>query len=270
MPFTEGVPATSASPRGSCRRTRSRACSARCTRRARRSTTSACPSEWVDQPVGQDRGMAIEESQSLLLEMMVGRSRAFVSFPAAAAREALRRGGARVDRGKSLPPPEPGRARTEPHGRRRAHLPDPHLDALRARAAAADGRARGQGPARGLEFAVGGPARARAGERPRGLPAGHPLGDRLVRALPVVRRRRRDRRPALGDDPRAAARASRRKSRRASSAACWRGCASACTPWARASACRSSCSTRPAARCPRRRSCVTWSASTSRNPRMRA
>ena len=38
------------------------------------------PSEWVDQPVGQDRGMALEESQSLLLEMTVGRSRAFVSF----------------------------------------------------------------------------------------------------------------------------------------------------------------------------------------------
>jgi carboxypeptidase Taq len=38
------------------------------------------PSAWVDQPVGQDRGMAIEESQSLLLEMMVGRSRAFVAF----------------------------------------------------------------------------------------------------------------------------------------------------------------------------------------------
>ncbi len=38
------------------------------------------PSEWVDQPVGQDRGMALEESQSLLLEMMVGRSRAFVTF----------------------------------------------------------------------------------------------------------------------------------------------------------------------------------------------
>jgi carboxypeptidase Taq len=38
------------------------------------------PSEWVDQPVGQDRGMALEESQSLLLEMMVGRSRAFVTY----------------------------------------------------------------------------------------------------------------------------------------------------------------------------------------------
>jgi carboxypeptidase Taq len=38
------------------------------------------PAEWVDQPVGQDRGMALEESQSLLLEMVVGRSRAFVTF----------------------------------------------------------------------------------------------------------------------------------------------------------------------------------------------
>ena len=38
------------------------------------------PTEWVDQPVGQDRGMALEESQSLLLEMIVGRSRAFVTW----------------------------------------------------------------------------------------------------------------------------------------------------------------------------------------------
>jgi carboxypeptidase Taq len=38
------------------------------------------PAEWLDQPVGQDRGMALEESQSLLLEMIVGRSRAFVTW----------------------------------------------------------------------------------------------------------------------------------------------------------------------------------------------
>ena len=38
------------------------------------------PPEWLDQPVGQDRGMALEESQSLLLEMVVGRSRAFVDY----------------------------------------------------------------------------------------------------------------------------------------------------------------------------------------------
>src|SRR5580692_2093366 len=38
------------------------------------------PAKWRDQPVGRDRGMALEESQSLLLEMIVGRSRAFVTY----------------------------------------------------------------------------------------------------------------------------------------------------------------------------------------------
>jgi len=38
------------------------------------------PEAWRDQPVGRDRGMALEESQSLLLEMIIGRSRAFLSY----------------------------------------------------------------------------------------------------------------------------------------------------------------------------------------------
>src|ERR1044071_9884138 len=38
------------------------------------------PPEFSDQPVGRDRGMALEESQSLLMEMIVCRSRAFVSY----------------------------------------------------------------------------------------------------------------------------------------------------------------------------------------------
>ncbi|MFO1410698.1 MAG: carboxypeptidase M32 [Steroidobacteraceae bacterium] len=38
------------------------------------------PAEWRDQPVGRDRGMALEESQSLLLEMIVGRSLAFTRY----------------------------------------------------------------------------------------------------------------------------------------------------------------------------------------------
>src|SRR5204862_236456 len=36
--------------------------------------------DWRDQPVGRDRGMALEESQSLLIEMMVCRSRPFVRY----------------------------------------------------------------------------------------------------------------------------------------------------------------------------------------------
>ena len=38
------------------------------------------PEAWRDQPVGRDRGMALEESQSLLLEMIIGRSRAFLTW----------------------------------------------------------------------------------------------------------------------------------------------------------------------------------------------
>ena len=38
------------------------------------------PEAWRDQPVGRDRGMALEESQSLLLEMIIGRSRPFLAW----------------------------------------------------------------------------------------------------------------------------------------------------------------------------------------------
>jgi carboxypeptidase Taq len=49
-------------------------------------TRGAAP-EWRWQPVGSHRGMTIHESQSLCLEMMVGRSRAFTGFWAGLARE---------------------------------------------------------------------------------------------------------------------------------------------------------------------------------------
>jgi carboxypeptidase Taq len=38
------------------------------------------PANWRDQPVGRDRGMALEESQSLLLEMIIGHSAPFVRY----------------------------------------------------------------------------------------------------------------------------------------------------------------------------------------------
>jgi carboxypeptidase Taq len=38
------------------------------------------PLKWRDQPVGRDRGMALEESQSLLFEMNICRSRSFVKY----------------------------------------------------------------------------------------------------------------------------------------------------------------------------------------------
>ena len=38
------------------------------------------PEQWRDQPVGRDRGMVAQESQSLLLERLVCRSRAFARY----------------------------------------------------------------------------------------------------------------------------------------------------------------------------------------------
>jgi carboxypeptidase Taq len=38
------------------------------------------PEKWRGQPVGGDRGMAMQESQSLLLEMVIGRNRPFLRF----------------------------------------------------------------------------------------------------------------------------------------------------------------------------------------------
>jgi carboxypeptidase Taq len=38
------------------------------------------PMQWRDQPVGRDRGLALEESQSLLFEMNLCRSRSFVKY----------------------------------------------------------------------------------------------------------------------------------------------------------------------------------------------
>jgi carboxypeptidase Taq len=47
------------------------------------------PAAWRLQPVGRARGMAVHESQSLLLEMQVCRSRAFLTFAAPILREAF-------------------------------------------------------------------------------------------------------------------------------------------------------------------------------------
>jgi carboxypeptidase Taq len=47
------------------------------------------PPEWLDQPVGRARSMALHESQSLLQEMQVSRSREFLDFATPLVREAF-------------------------------------------------------------------------------------------------------------------------------------------------------------------------------------
>lgn len=49
----------------------------------------ALPARWVDQPVGNPVGMAVHESQSLLLEMQICRSRAFMELAAPHMRRAF-------------------------------------------------------------------------------------------------------------------------------------------------------------------------------------
>ena len=53
------------------------------------------PRDWLDQPVGTARGMSVHESQSLLLEMQVCRSRAFLGFAAPLIAEAFPEAAAR-------------------------------------------------------------------------------------------------------------------------------------------------------------------------------
>jgi len=52
------------------------------------------PAAWRSQPVGRARGMAVHESQSLLLEMQVCRSRAFLTYAAPILRDAFGSDGA--------------------------------------------------------------------------------------------------------------------------------------------------------------------------------
>ena len=97
------------------------------------------PQDWRDQPVGRDRGMALEESQSLLIEMIVCRSRPFVRYVQPLLAEALRRQRPGVGRRERLRAPDARAARPDPRRCRRAHLPAAHHAALRAREAAAVG-----------------------------------------------------------------------------------------------------------------------------------
>jgi carboxypeptidase Taq len=53
------------------------------------------PQAWRTQPVGQARGMSLHESQSLLMEMQIARSRPFIAWAAPLLREAF--GGAKAD-----------------------------------------------------------------------------------------------------------------------------------------------------------------------------
>ena len=146
--------------------------------------------------LGRGTSMSVHESQSKLWENHVARSAAFARGAGGrAGRRRLRdraRGAARDARRR--------RALADPRLGRPAHLPAAHHPALRARARADRGRARGRGPAGRLARGRAPAARPGGPLRRARLPAGRPLGSRQLRLLPQLRARLPDRRTAVGGD----------------------------------------------------------------------
>ena len=141
------------------------------------------PQEWRDQPVGRDRGMALEESQSLLIEMIVCRSRPFVRYLKPLLEKHFGVSGPEWDIENiysHLTRVKRSLIRVDAD---ELTYPAAHHAALRAREAAAERRARGARSARRLECGHGAAPRHQARQRPGGVPAGHSLGGGIVRLL---------------------------------------------------------------------------------------
>ncbi len=170
------------------------------------------PQRWRDQPVGRDRGMALEESQSLLLEMIIGRSRAFVQYLRPLLEKHFAVSGPEWD-GENL-------YRRLTHVRRSLIRVDADeltypLHVL-LRYELEKRLLSGELAVRDLPAAWNAGMEQRLEVRPAsgrgGLPAGHPLGARVVRLLSVLCARRGDRSAAVGEPARRAAGPGHRRS----------------------------------------------------------
>ena len=133
------------------------------------------PARWRLQPVGAARGMAIHESQSLLLEMQVCRSPAFTSVRRADFARGFRRRRGRLGAGGAPSPPDSGRPQPDPGRGRRGHLSRPCNPALPSRTGDDRWRPDAEGFARRLGRRHARAARRGARQRSRRMPAGHSL-----------------------------------------------------------------------------------------------
>ena len=97
--------------------------------------------------LGEPVSLGVHESQSRMWENIVGRSLPFCTLAAPAPARAARRLRGRRRR-PALPRGQQRPAVADPHRGRRDHLQPPHRPALRARAGADGGHARGRRPAR--------------------------------------------------------------------------------------------------------------------------
>ena len=107
--------------------------------------------ELARSPLGAPVSLGIHESQSRLWENVVGRSRPFCSWVLPTLREQLGPALGTIDAEAPLPGGQLGPALADPRRRRRDDLQPPHHPALRARAGADRGHARGRRPPGGLE-----------------------------------------------------------------------------------------------------------------------
>lgn len=142
------------------------------------------PAEWRRQPVGRPRGMALHESQSLLLEMQVCRSRAFAEFAAPILREIFGGSGAAWE-AEALYRRQIGVAPGLNTRRcRRGDLSGACDPALPVGAGDDRGRSLAARSAGRLGRGVAQLDRRRAGRRSRRLPAGHSLVRRRLGLFP--------------------------------------------------------------------------------------
>ena len=125
-----------------------RRCSRRCTRPVTRCTSRASTTRSTARRSARGTTAGVHESQSRLWENLVGRSRAFWEHWYAPLQAAFPDALDGVDRRHLLSRDQQGRALAHPHRRRRGHLQPARDAALRPRARAAGGHARGRRPAR--------------------------------------------------------------------------------------------------------------------------
>ena len=227
IPSAAARPTTCASPRATTRADFSRALMGVLHETGHALYERGLPRDWRRQPVGDARGMALHESQSLLMEMQACRSPRLRRLRRAAAARGLRRQRPGLGRRQYPSPLHPACERsfirvdadevTYP-----AHV----ILRYRLERAMHRRRPRARRPAGGLERRHEGAARHRAARRSPGLPAGHPLARRRLGLFPDLHAGR--------DDGGAALRCARKRADPASCPAIGKGDFAPLLAWLRA------------------------------------
>ena len=142
---------TCASRRSTTSTTTPSRCTPCCTSSATGSTRPPSTRALVRTTLAEPVSLGVHESQSRLWENIVGRSRPFCAWLLPRLRRQFPGAFDDIDAGRPLPRGQHGPAVADPHRGRRDDLQPPHHPALRARARADGGHARGRRPAGRVE-----------------------------------------------------------------------------------------------------------------------